>query len=79
VFQILALSSVLAVVITFALLGRKAFKLQQIGANKLRPPKQRDGKKSDVWYVPFGVPAALAAWVLMAVELSGRGLPWPPI
>jgi len=28
--------------------------------------------------LPFGVPAALATWIIVAIEWSGYGLEWPP-
>jgi prepilin peptidase CpaA len=76
-FQVLTLSAMLAGALTLILLGDKVFLLKRTKTANHKP--RRDGKKpaKEPWRVPFGLPAALATWILILVELAGKGLPSP--
>ena len=43
-----------------------------LGRNRVDKKQSREA-----WLVPFGVPAALATWILVALELAGIVLRYP--
>jgi prepilin peptidase CpaA len=91
-FQVLVVSAMLSAVITVVILGKKTFQLRHLGQEETDAPKQQSYKKSkkktsskwsqplrsrESWIVPFGVPAALATWIVVGLQCSGYVLPWP--
>jgi prepilin peptidase CpaA len=89
-FQVLVLSALLSGAITIVILIGKVFRLQRLGGGQPDARTQRARKKKagsawsrlrskESWIVPFGVPAALATWIVLALQLAGYGLQWPPI
>lgn len=89
--QVLVLSSFLSGVITISTIGGKVFRLQRLSVaqpdeqvQKVRKKKKRSGwtktlRSRENWVVPFGVPAALGTWIILALAWFGYKLPWPPI
>lgn len=88
--QVLVLSAVLSGMLTGALLLKKVFGLKKLRTVETDAQRRRKAKKEATaksrplwgrngWVVPFGVTAALATWIVLAVEWSGKGLPWPPM
>ena len=89
--QVLVLSSLLSGVITVSIMGNKVFRLQRLSVDKpdervqkVRKKKKRSGwtktlRSRENWVVPFGVPAALGTWIVLALAWFGYKLPWPPI
>ena len=89
--QVLVVSALLSGVITVSTMGGKVFRLQRLNVDKPDAHAQNAQKKKkrsdwtqplrsrENWVVPFGVPAALGAWIILAVELAGYGLLWPPV
>jgi hypothetical protein len=81
----------LSAVITIVILSRKTFHLKRVVATESGAPLQRSGKKKDrtkwgeslrardSWIVPYGVPAALATWIVVGLQWAGFVLDWPPI
>lgn len=76
-FQVLVLSAILAGLITVIVLGSKVFQLKPMRGKKSNARSQQAGKNKQLsredWLVPYGVPAALATWTLLAWELTRHG------
>jgi prepilin peptidase CpaA len=90
-FQVLVLSAIYAGAMTIVIVGSKVFQLKRLGgdrsSNRSRDTRRKKTdsawhepiRSKENWVVPFGVPAALAAWTMLALQMAGYGLPWPPI
>jgi prepilin peptidase CpaA len=91
-FQVLVVSAILSAAITLVVLGGKVFRLKRLdggnSANETKPSEKKKKTRSSEAHswrskesrkVPYGVPAALATWILLAIQWAGYGLPWPPI
>jgi prepilin peptidase CpaA len=87
-FQVLILSAVLSGTLTLVLTGQRVFKLKRLrmresDASAKRPRKKKGSgwswRSRENWIVPYGVPVALATWALVALELGGYRLRWPPM
>lgn len=87
--QGLVLSAILSGLMTGMLLTKSVFSLKRVGVKHRNEDSQNSRKKKgvsqqrpwrsrDAWFVPFAVTAAVATWVILALEWTGRGLPWPP-
>ena len=84
--QVLVLSSLLSGAITVSVVGGKVFRLQRLSIDqpdehvqKVRKKKKRSGwtktlRSRENWVVPFGVPAALATWIILALAWFGYEL-----
>jgi prepilin peptidase CpaA len=80
-FQVLCVSALFAAAITIVISASGVFQLKRSSAAKPNGRLQRAGRRKAGWgwEVPFGVPAALGTWCVLAVEWAGYGLPWPPV
>jgi prepilin peptidase CpaA len=79
--QVLVLSAILAGALTLTMTARNVFQLKRTSPNRHENGSRRKGRETTAWAwrVPFGVPAALAAWCVLGLQLAGFSLRWPPI
>lgn len=88
--QVLVLSAVLSGVFTTVILVRRVFGLKRLRSGQPNARAQREKKRKNSawtrslrsregWVVPFGATAAVGTWIVLALELTGHGIPWPPV
>ena len=79
-FQVLIVSALLASLLTIGILSSSVFRMKgaKAKAKAGKKPQRRDatGPRPLGWRVPYGVPAAVATWCVLALELSGYGIHW---
>lgn len=79
--QVLVVGAVFAGALTVTMTVRNTFQLKRtpLAHSETRPGRGGRKKAGSAWRVPFGVPAALATWCVLGLQLAGYSLPWPPI
>jgi prepilin peptidase CpaA len=80
-FQVLVVSAIFAAALTLAMTIKNTFQLKRTPLARHEPKAGRGGRKrAGSWSrVPYGVPAAVATWFVLGLDLAGYALEWPPI
>jgi prepilin peptidase CpaA len=86
-FQVLIIGAGISLLLTATGLGRRLVRMKLLGAHPERAPSKAAKKRGSTWIrrlqsgeewvVPFGVSAALATWIVLAMQIAGYALPWP--
>jgi prepilin peptidase CpaA len=78
--QVLVLGSLIALVYTMGMFGADLVGGKGIGARgRGTGDRGQSARLSRGWGVRFGVPAALATWIVLGLKWAGFEIPWPPL